>query len=103
MKTQTADHLKWLQDAEHWREYERFDETSGERESIWLMKSMSSPEARFYARGKGQVGDKHQSIVAATYWVYSAGYLGVCENPNDVLLEIECRAEVLNGGTKRPE
>lgn len=94
--------LKWLKAAEHWREYERFDEVTGERESIWLMKSASSPDARFYGIGRGQVGPGHASIVAATYWAYGTGYLGVCESPDDIFHEIACREEVLAGGPVRP-
>ena len=90
--------LKWLNNAEHWREFERFDEQTGEREAVWLMKSLASPEARFYAVGKGQVGPRHQHIVAATYWAYGTGYLGVCDDPMDIFHEIACRREVLAGG-----
>lgn len=95
--TQAAAELKWLEKAEQWGEYERFDEVTGERESIWMMKSGTSPEVRFYAVGKGQVGASHKSVAAATYWAYGTGYLGVCD-PADIFLQIACRREVMAGG-----
>lgn len=90
--------LKWLEKAEHWGEWERFDEQTGERESIWMMKSSSSPETRFYAIGLGQIGPRHKHVMAATCWAYANGYLGVCERPEDIFLQIAARAEVLAGG-----
>lgn len=89
--------LKWLKGAEHWGEWERFDETSGERESIWMMKSSASPEVRFYAVGKGQIGGRHQHVMSATCWAYATGYLQVC-SPDEIWLQIACREEVLAGG-----
>lgn len=97
MSTTSAD-LKWLKSAEHWREFERFDEVTGAREALWLMKSTGSPEARFYAVGRGQIGPSHKSIVAANYWAYGNGYLGVCDAPDDIFMEIACRAQVMSGG-----
>jgi hypothetical protein len=97
MSKATAD-LKWLRNAEHFGEWERFDETTGERESIWMMKSQSSPKVRFYAVGKGQVGKEHHTLVSATYWAYGTGYLGVIDDPAEIFLEIACRNEVLAGG-----
>lgn len=97
---QTAD-LKWLNNAEHFGEWERFDEATGERESIWMLKSLSSPKVRFYAEGKGMVGKEHGTLVAATYWAYGTGYLGVIEDPMDIFHEIACRQEVLSGGAVR--
>lgn len=93
--------LRWLENADHWGEWERFDETTGERESIWMLKSKSSPRVRFYAKGKGQIGPEHASVVAATYWGYGTGYLQVCTYPMDIGLQIACRAEVLAGGAPR--
>lgn len=100
--TQTAD-LKWLKNAEHWQQFERFDEVTGEREEIFLLKSKSGPKARFYARGKGQVGPQHQYVMNAMCWAYANGYLGVVD-PFDVqavLLQLGCRAEVLAGGAPK--
>lgn len=94
----SATDLRWLKAAEHIREYERFDEVTGEREAIWLMKSGTSPEARFYGVGRGQVGRRHPSVLAAMVWAYWYGYLGVCERPEDVFLEIATRAEIQAGG-----
>lgn len=91
-------HLKWLRSAEHFGEWERFDEVTGERESIWMMKSTRGPKVRFYAVGKGQVGPEHAHLVAATYWAYGTGYLGVIDEPPEIFLEIACRNEVLSGG-----
>ena|SRR5688572_16411983 len=96
-----ADNLKWLNNASHWGEWERFDETTGERESVWMFKSKSSPKVRFYAVGKGQIGKQHDSAVAATYWAYGTGYLGVTEDPNGIFLQIACRQEVLAGGAAK--
>lgn len=101
MTSQSAD-LKWLRNAEHWGEWERFDEVTGERESILMLKSKSSPQVRFYAVGKGQVGEHHKHVTAATYWAYGTGYLGVVEDPKDIAVQIACRAEVLAGGAVRP-
>lgn len=90
--------FRWLEKSEHWGEWERFDEVTGERESIWMMKSTSGPQVRFYGIGKGQVGPRHKHLVAATYWGYGTGYLQVREDPMDIFIEIACRAEVLAGG-----
>lgn len=95
--TQTAD-LRWLNKAEHWGEWERFDEQTGERESIWMMKSTGSPKVRFYGVGRGQVGEQHAHVAAATCWAYATGYLPATDDPNDVFLHLACRAEVLAGG-----
>lgn len=109
----TAD-LRWLRKAEHWGEWERFDEApedldprmvahgrtstgTGERESIWLLKSTGSPEARFYAVGKGQVGPRHRHVLAAVCWAYGNGYLAVCD-PGEIGLQVAAREEVLSGG-----
>lgn len=97
---QQAADFKWLTKAEDWGEWERFDETTGERESIWMRKSGSSPEVRFYAIGQGQIGPRHSHVVGATCWAYANGYLQVCA-PEDIWLEIACRKEVLAGGVAR--
>lgn len=97
-QTKAAD-LKWLNKAEHWGEWERFDEVTGDRESIWMLKSTTGPQVRFYAKGKGEVS-RHPHVVAATYWAYGTGYLQVCD-PNDIAaisLNVACRAEVMAGG-----
>lgn len=108
-------HLRWLKNAEHWKVYERFDERpedldprevalgrssngTGEHEIIFLLKSKASHEARFYARGKGQIGPRHKHILAATCWAYGNGYLGVVVDPSDIFLQLACREEVLSGG-----
>lgn len=97
--TKSADaEVRWLKNADHWKQFERFDEITGEREEIYLLKSAASPEARFYAVGKGQVGPRHKHVMAATCWAYGNGYLGVCEDPRDIFIEIACRAEVMAGG-----
>ena len=101
MTTTAQADLKWLNNAEHFGEWERCDEVTGERESIWMMKSKSSPKVRFYAVGKGQVGKQHESVVAATYWAYGTGYLGVIEDPMDIFHQIACRREVMAGGAVR--
>lgn len=109
---------KWLDRSEHWGEWERFDERpedldprsvaltgrtstgTGERESIWMMKSTAGPNVRFYAVGKGQVGREHAHVVAATCWAYGNGYLPVLQDPNDpiIFLHLAAREEVLSGG-----
>lgn len=102
MNTITNPDLRWLNNAEHWGEWQRFDEATGERESIWMLKSLSSPEVRFYAIGKGQVGPRHKHMMAATYWAYGSGYLGAVA-PEEIGVEIACRAEVLAGGMVAPK
>lgn len=97
---QKAD-VKWLNKAEHYGEWERFEGVTGERESIWMMKSKASPKVRFYAVGKGQVGKEHPTLVSATYWAYGTGYLGVIDDPSEIFLEIACRNEVQSGGAVR--
>lgn len=96
--------LRWLRNAEHWGEWIRFDEVTGERESVWLLKSTTSPQARFYAIGKGQVGPRHQGVYQATCWAYGTGYLPaeVYVDNTAMFLALACRAEVLAGGAVRP-
>ncbi|MGH3355249.1 MAG: hypothetical protein ACRDOJ_05090 [Nocardioidaceae bacterium] len=92
--------LRWLRNAEHWGDgWMRFDETTGERESIWLLKSTSGPQARFYARGKGQIGPRHMGVYHAICWAYGTGYLpaDAYQDNAQMFLALACRAEVLAG------
>lgn len=95
--------LRWLRNAEHWGEWIRFDETTGQRESIWLLKSTTGPQARFYAKGKGQVGPRHHAVYQATLWAYGTGYLPAEAYVDDaeMFLALACRAEVAAGGVQR--
>lgn len=118
--------LRWLKNAEHWGgEWERFDERqedldprevafgrtgtgTGERESIWLLKSTSGPEARFYGVGKGQIGPRHKTVYAAICWAYGNGYLAVApggqyfssdgRQVDPIFHQLASREEVLSGG-----
>lgn len=112
----TAADKKWLDNSEHWGEWERFDERpedldprsvaltgrvstgTGERESIWMMKSTSGPQVRFYAVGKGQVGPEHAHVLAATCWAYGNGYLHADWATSDIFMQLAAREEVLSGG-----
>lgn len=89
---------KWLENAEHWGEWIRYSETElvdGPPESIWMMKSTSGPQVRFYAIGKGQVGSEHPHVVAATAWAWGNRWLMADE---DIRGQLACRAYVLAGG-----
>lgn len=92
--------LKWLKNAEHWGEWIRFDEGTGERESIFMLKSKSGPQVRFYARGKGQIGDRHTAVYQATCWAYGTGYLPADAYDDNARMfhALACRAEVAAGG-----
>lgn len=97
---EVAAETKWLEAAEDWGAWVRYpDDRPGDPEWIYMRKSGSSPEVRFYAIGKGQVGAEHKSVVAATYWAYANGWLW---GDGDILFELACRAEVLAGGAVRP-
>lgn len=107
---------KWLDRSEHWGEWERFDERpedldprevaltgrtstgSGVREAIFMMKSTSGPQVRFYAIGKGHVGKEHAHVLAATCWAYGSGYLRVVDTDDEICLQLAAREEVLSGG-----
>lgn len=92
-------HLRWLKRAEHWGEWIRFAE-DGEADAVWMMKSTSGPRVRFYAVGRGQIGDEHAHVTAATCWAYASGYLpaDAYERNEVMFLALGCRAEVLAGG-----
>lgn len=95
-------HLRWLDKAEHWGEWRRFSETElAEPESIWML-SGPTGRVRFYAIGKGQVGDEHNSVVAAAYWAWANRWLW-CDpwGQIDMLAQLACRQWVLDGGARR--
>lgn len=93
--------LRWLRNAEHWSDgWVRFDETTGERELIWMLKSNAGPQTRFYAKGKGQIGPCHGGVYQATLWAYGSGYLPAqaYHDNAEMFLALACRAEVAAGG-----
>lgn len=97
-KKRAAD-LRWLKKAENWGEWIRFSDTElAEPERVWMMRG-SSGAVRFYAKGKGQVGEQHRHLMAASYWAWGNRWLHC--NPDgglDMLAQLACRAEVLAGG-----
>lgn len=97
--------LRWLRNAEPWSDgWVRFDETTGERELIWMLKSRSGPQTRFYARGKGQIGPRHSGVYQATCWAFGTGYLPAKAYTDDaeMFLALACRAEMAADGPVRP-
>lgn len=98
MPAKSAD-VKWLEKAEHWGEWKRVpDDKPGAPESIWLLKG-SNGNARFYAKGKGQVGPEHKSLVAATYWAWGNRWLWAEPDGSiDLPTQLGCRQWVSAGG-----
>lgn len=92
--------LLWLKKAEHWGEWRRYSETElAEPESIWMMKGAGG-KVRFFAIGKGQVGDEHGSVVQASCWAWANRWCWVDTESGgvDMPAQLECRQWVLNGG-----
>lgn len=97
-KRQKAD-LRWLNKAEHWGEWVRFSETeAADPESIWMMRG-GNGNVRFYAKGRGQQGPEHKSVVAATAWAWANRWLWKDEDGTlDIGGQLACRKWVLAGG-----
>ena len=94
-------HLRWLRKAEHWGEWVRFSDTEpAEPESVWMMVG-GNGRVRFYAIGRGQVGNEHASVVAATTWAWANRWLW--REPDgslDMPRQLACRRWVLAGGAQ---
>lgn len=93
--------LRWLGKAEHWGEWRRFSDTeAAEPESVWMMRGAGG-QVRFYARGQGQVGPEHESVVAATAWAWANRWLWVDPDGTlDMPRQLACREWVLAGGAQ---
>lgn len=98
--TTRSPHLRWLNQAEHWGEWQRVpDDEPGAAESIWMMRGAKG-RVRFYAIGKGQIGSEHAHVVAASTWAWANGWLW-CEPGGggvDLLAQLACRKWVIAGG-----
>lgn len=94
--------LRWLDKADHWGEWIRFSETeAADPESVWMMQGRNG-HVRFYAKGKGQVGPDHKSVVAAAYWAWAERWLWLDQDGDlDMLGQLACRAWMLNGGAEQ--
>src|SRR5205085_6654742 len=94
--------LRWLNKAVHWGEWVRYpDDQSGEPERVWMMRGANG-NVRFYAKGQGQQGDEHQSVVAASYWAWSNRWLEVePDGTVDIVTQLECRTWCLAGGDEQ--
>lgn len=97
--TKKDPHLRWLKKAEHWGEWVRYSDTElAPPESIWMMCGASG-NVRFYAKGKGQYGDEHGSVVAAAYWAWMNRWLWTEPDGGlDILAQLACRAWCMAGG-----
>ncbi len=92
-------HLPWLEKAEHWGEWVRFSDTEiAPPERVWMMKGANG-RVRFYAVGKGQIGQEHKSVVSASAWAWANRWLW-CEPDGsvDIGAQLACREWVLAGG-----
>lgn len=94
-------HIAWLRKANHWGEWIRFSETeAADPESVWMMQG-SNGRVRFYAKGEGQVGPEHQSVVVAAHWAWANRWLWLEPDGSlDMLGQLACRKWVLAGGAR---
>lgn len=77
-KNLSASH-RWLHKAEVYGQWLRWpdDDLTVEPETIWMLRKGTN--VRFYAAGRGQIGEQHKSVLAAACWAWSHGYLWVDE------------------------
>lgn len=96
--------LRWLKKAEHWGEWIRFSETeAADPESVWMMRGANG-RVRFYAKGRGQVGPEHGSVVAAAHWAWANRWLWLEPDGSlDMLAQLACRRWTLAGGARTAE
>lgn len=92
--------LRWLRKADNWGEWLRFSETErADPERVWMM--VGDGRVRFYAEGKGQVGEDHRSVVAATCWAWANRWLWTDPDGSlDMPRQLACRRWVLAGGAE---
>jgi len=97
----SAADLRWLREAENWGEWHRVPgDQPGVPESVWMMRGANGT-VRFYAVGRGQVGQRHQSVVAATAWAWANGWLWTEPDGSiDMAGQLACREWVAAGGAQ---